>query len=94
MSYKVRPGIVLLEICGTPVLVAKHALWKECPHVVSIPKFWGLVWKLMADGKTDEEAKEVFVKALKMPEDKFGTRIDQMCAELSKAGFLVADGDE
>lgn len=89
MEHKARPGIVLLNICGTPLLTATRQAWKDVPRVRPIPRMWSGCWSLMSNGRTIEEAIAAFARLLRLSEQTVQEQILPMVETLSREGYLV-----
>jgi len=89
MSYKTNPGIVLINICDTNLLVATRAEWEHCPVIRPIPKLWAACWKIMENGKTDSDVVQAFASLLRKPESDVRTRLNKIFETLSSEGLLI-----
>lgn len=94
MVYKTRPGIELLNLCGTSLLAATRPLWRECPRVRPLPKLWAAFYGVMSRGKNSEEAMVFFVDFLHIPREKMESKMAPMMETLAKEGFLIPVEDE
>ena len=89
MAYKNRPGIVLIRVCDTDILVAKRESWEECRRVRPVPRLWAVCWSLMEQGKTTDEVVSLFTKTLGMPEEKVLPKLDRIFESLYQEGYLL-----
>ena len=89
MTYKTRPGIVLLKICDTFLLIAKREIWETCPRIRPIPMSWAGCWTIMKNGKTNEEAIKSFSDLFHKPEELFQKRYEKMFETLYLEGYLI-----
>ena len=95
MTYKIHPGIVLLNICNTHMLVATRQFWEKFPRVHPLPPLWAAFWTLLEKGRTDQEVVSAFVRLFHMPEDTIKCRFEKMCQTLSEEGYLIpTEGDK
>lgn len=94
MEYKVHPGIVLLNICDTHMLVATRQFWEEFPRVRPLPHLWSICWTLMEKGYTDRQAVGIFARLFRIPEDEVNRRFAKMFSTLSQEGYLIPAEDE
>lgn len=94
MAYKIRPGVVLIQVCNAEILVASRAIWKECPHIMPIPKQWAIGWRFMEIGKTDREFVSTLAEMTNNSSDTVRERFSKMFETLSAQGFLLEVPDE
>lgn len=93
MNYKVRQGIVCMQICGADMLVASRPVWEYCPHVQPIPAFWAKCWVMLEKGYSSDELIGAFVRLLNRSEEEVRPRLEKIFRSLSDKGFLIAVGD-
>lgn len=95
MAYKVRTGVVLLNICDENVLAARHDAWEACPKVRPIPRLWAACWRILASGKTEEDVLAAFSTLLGKSREELTERFDPIFTKLAEEGFLIKEsGDE
>ena len=94
MAYKIHPGIVLLNVCDTHMLVATRQFWEKFPRVRPLPPLWAACWTLMEKGRTDREVVNAFVRLFQMSEDDVNRRFAKMFSTLSQEGYLIPAEDE
>ncbi len=94
LAYKIRPGVVLLNICDTNLLTATHDVWKDCPKVRPIPRLWAACWKLLEMGKTEEDVLQTFSTMLGKTKEELHERFDGIFAKLAEEGFLIEEKEE
>ena len=90
MKYRPREGVVLINLCGTFLLVPTRAASEACPGILTIPVIEVIVWRWMEKGKEYAEILDVLAKfAMKKPEEMQGY-LDKILNKLYEKGFLVA----
>ncbi len=89
MAYKLHPGITVLNICGTSMLVSTRAYWEQFPRIRLVPPFWAGCLALMEKGKTDQNVVSSFVRLFHMPEEKVRQRVEKMTVALAEEGYLL-----
>ncbi len=93
MTYKVRPGIVHLRICGVDILAATRALWEQCPAVRPLPRKWAVTWTLLEKGSS-ETVVNTFCRLLRKPKEEVQEEFEKVFEELYKEGYLIEAEDE
>ena len=91
MTYRIRPGIVLINICGQNLLAATRPVWEQCPRVRKIPRLWAACWKIMEDGKTDQDVIEAFAGLLQKKPEEIRSRFESIFQTLEKEGYLICE---
>ena len=94
MNYRIRPGVVLLRICGADLLTATREIWEQCPAVRPIPRMWAAGLTLMEKGRTSEEVMDAFARLFLQSEEDVGARLGKAFETLYREGYLVAAEDE
>lgn len=95
MSYRIRPGIALINICGTHLLAAERAVWEECPRVRQIPRLWAACWTIMEKGKTDQDVVEAFTDLVSGSEEDIRVRLGKVFTQMYEEGYLLkTENDE
>ena len=94
MTYKARPGIVLVNVCDAHLLVATRSLWSEFPRVRPISRLWAACWTLMEKDNTDQDAVLVFRRLFSMSEEDVRKRFAKMFSTLAEEGYLIPAEDE
>ena len=91
MTYRTREGIVLLHVCETDLMVATRQIWEECPAVQPVPRIWAVIWKLMEQGKTEQEIIDSFCGILTRPEKEVRNRFMQIFEKMAEEGYLIRE---
>ncbi len=91
MSYKIRPGIVRVQICGSDFLVATRPLQEELPGVKKIPKLWAACWAVMEKDRTDKEVVEAFAGLLGKTAEQVRSKLDPVFSKLEEQGYLLRE---
>ena len=94
MSYKVRPGITLVQICDTFLLVAQRSVWEEFPKIRPIPRRWAACWRIMEQGNSEKEAVRAFAGLLRRPEEEIWPGFEPIFRTLAEEGYLIEKGSE
>ena len=89
MSYQTHPGIVLINICDTNLLVATRAHWEQFPVVRPIPKLWAACWKILESGKTEQDVIHAFASLLRKSENEVSARLKKIFETLAAEGLLI-----
>ncbi len=91
MTYIRRKGIVLLHVCEADLMVATRQVWEECPPVRPVPRIWAVIWKMMEDGKSDEEIITSFSSMLTRPEKEVRERFITIFEKMADEGYLIRE---
>lgn len=94
MVYITRPGISLIRICDTDILVASRSEWEKCPVIRPVPRLWAACWHIMEQGKTDREVVTAFASLLKKPEEEIRAKLNKVFATLTSEGLMIESGDD
>ena len=94
VSYKTNPGVTLIKICDTNLLVATRAQWEKCPLIRPIPKLWAACWRLMEDGKSDQDVIQTFVSLLHRSEREITDRFNKIFESLADEGLLIVSEEK
>ncbi len=89
MKYKVRPGIILTEICGTYLLIPTREASEYCPSVIRISPLMVGIWKTIADDKPVENVYKVMQILTKKPDDEVKEFVDAKLDDLYEKGLLI-----
>jgi len=91
MIYKLRPGIELLNICGTKLLVGTRDTWPFCPHVRHMPKGAAVVWSLLSKGKKVEHISKVLALLSNKSVASMTAEVNLLIEQLIKEGYLIKE---
>ena len=89
MIYNICPGIIMLKVCDTHLLVAKRELWKNFPRVRPIPRKHALIWFLMEKGRNSEEVMLAFSELFNKSIDDIHQQFDPVLNQLAEEGYLI-----
>lgn len=89
-SYKIRPGVLLTQICGENLLVAAKSARKFCPYYSFLNESAAFVWKML-EKRSDLEELEAAVAEEFEIEDAAETRglILSLLENLEKNHYLL-----
>ena len=91
MTYKTRPGIELLNICGVHLLVGTRATWDVCPHVRQLPKAVAFAWSFLAKGSKPSVIAEALGFFTHTPKHIAEESIAKLIEKLVAEGYLIED---
>ena len=94
MTYKTRPGIVLLRICDVDVLTATRTVWGQIPVVRPLPRLWAGCWALMEKGHTSEQIISTFARLFQKSEEETSARLNKIFEKLYEEGYLISAEEE
>ena len=91
MTYKTRPGIELLHICGVHMLVGTRATWDVCPHVTQLPKGAAMSWSLLAKGHSPKAVAGTLAFFSHQPLAKAEESLAQFIEKMVEKGYLIEE---
>ena len=95
MEFKTRPGIELVHICGTHLLVASRQAWEYCPHVMELTRGASLAWSLLEKRKSLKTITQFLAIISRRPIDEMQEQLDNLLEKLVAQGYLLMeDNDE
>ncbi len=89
MVYKTRPGIELIHVCGTHLLIATRATWNVCPHVMQLTKGAALTWSLLQKGKTLDVITQMLAVFSRRPITEVREQLDALIDKFVANGYLL-----
>ncbi len=94
MRYVCTPGVVMVKICGTRLLVPSHDAYESCPHAISLTLPAAMGWAILKSGKPVSDVEKVFSILTKKPPEEVAEIVEKVLSELVKAGALRREEDE
>lgn len=88
--YRLREGMVLTNVCGTPLLVATRKLWEEKLPIRRIPKGVALTIEMLNKGISAQSALN-FISFLNKEHDKtlINKKLTLELEKLCQEGYLT-----
>ncbi len=96
MAYRPRPGVALISLCGTKVLVPTRQISEVCTRIRPL-SFVGLViWRGLENGYSVERLSKACSMFFRESEEEAAAYIEKTIRMLCDDGFLieVPDGDD
>lgn len=94
MTYKIRPGITLIEVCGAPILVAQREIWDDFPMIQPIPKIGAIVWRMLEIERPWNRVLYICSSLSRSTPEDSEPRLRSLCDSLVKEGFLTEVPDD
>ena len=94
MTYKPHPGYVLVQVCGSPILVGTREVWESSPVVRPIPKAGEVAWTLLNAGAPWDYIRYTCAKLSHTSLEDAEEKLHALCHTLVKDGFLLEVPDE
>lgn len=94
MVYKTRPGIELIHVCGTHLLIATRATWNVCPHVMQLTKGAAFTWSLLQKGKTPDVIAQLLSVFSRRPVAEVREQLDALIDKFVANGYLLTDDSD
>ena len=93
--YKLRPGVVLTEVCGEYLLVAAASAREHCPYVTLISESAAFLWERMKQG-ADLDALTAAAAEEYEAEDlvQIRTMILEFIRQMRESGYVLEEGEE
>lgn len=94
MTYKTRPGITRVKVCGVHLLVPTRSASAECPHVMRISALGCLLYRLLEDEKSMQDVYMVYSAFTQKPVEEVEKDVGGFLHMLCENGFLIEVPDE
>lgn len=94
MKYKIRPGVVFTEVCGSKLLVPDRRASEACPYIIRVPKLWAAHLQALSNGTPVEKIYRNHSIITKKSIEESREIVDQILAELANKGFIIPLEDE
>lgn len=94
MSFKPRPGVVLVRIRGVYVLMATQAAAQHCPPNYRLELPQAMCWQLLAGGKGEEACAEVLGILFHQSPQEAARSAAAILRELYENKLLITDETE
>ena len=91
MKYRIRPGVVLAEVCGEYLLLATLDASQHCSYVYQINETAAFFWKLLEQGLPDGEIVEAAAADYEAPKELLSHDIRQFIQVLMEKGYLLLE---
>lgn len=89
MTYKARPGIEFLHVCGVHMLVGTRATWDVCPHMTELSKGAAIAWPLLAEGQKPHAVAEILADFFHRPVEEAEEMLPVFIQQLVDKGYLI-----
>lgn len=87
-SLKIKPGFLLREIAGQPVVVAVGPACAYLNGVVNLNQSGAMLWRRLAEGATREDLIQLLLEKYDVDPDSARRDVDEFLDPILKAGFL------
>lgn len=94
MQYQCTPGVVMVKICGTRLLVPTHEAYSVCPNVVRLSLPAAMGWAVLQAGNPVSAVEHIFSILTKKPEDEVREIVGKVLSGLVEAGALTVREEE
>ncbi len=94
MKYQPRPGIEMIEICGTHLLVPDRKASVLCPYTLRLHKLQSMVWSALKRNVSMDIIYQANALLMRKSEEEIRITIDSFLAELCDKGFLIPVEDD
>lgn len=93
MNYRIRPGVVLEEVCGEYLLLATMEAGQHCPYVYQINETAAFFWKLLERGLDEDQMAAETASEYDAPEEALRSDLRQFLGILMEKGYLLPKGE-
>ena len=91
MTFQIRPGLVMEEVCGQYLLVATLGAREFCPYLTQLNDSSAFLWKLLFAGKNEDALIDAVFESYGLAKTEAADAVHAFLLELQKMGFLVID---
>ena len=91
MTFHVRPGLVMEEVCGQQLLVATLGARELCPYLTQLNDSSAFMWKRLLEGQNEDALADAVSESFGLSRSDALTGVRSFLLELQKMGFLVID---
>ena len=89
MNYRIRPGVVLAEVCGEYLLLATMEAGQHCPYVYQINETAAFFWKLLECGLEEDKMAAEIAAEYEAPDEMVRSDLNQFLKILQEKGYLL-----
>ena len=91
-EYRIRDGVVLLNICGQDLLVSTIACRDKCPYVKRINESAAFYFKMMEQGMAIDDMAKATMEEYEVDDyEQILNDIEEYIALLQFGGYLLSD---
>ena len=90
MNYRIRPGVVLAEVCGEYLLLATMEAGQHCPYVYQINETAAFFWKLLERGLEEDKMVAEIAAEYETPNEVVRSDLRQFLEILREKGYLFS----
>lgn len=94
MNHRIRPGVVLKELCGEYLLLATLDAAQHCPYVYQINETAAFFWQLLAQQLPEDEIVAKVAAEYEAPEADIRRDLGLFTAALQQQGYLLSGEGE
>lgn len=89
--YNIRPGVVLVEVCGERMLVAARAARGKCPYVKQLNATGAYFWALLEQGFARDEMISTAAAHYQVDPERIRPGLLQFLEDLRRNGYLLPE---
>ena len=93
MKYRIRPGVVLAEVCGEYMLLATLDASRHCPYVYQLNETAAAFWRWMAQGLDEDAVVAAAAAEYEAPAALIRRDLRTLAAALWEKGYILAEGE-
>lgn len=93
-QIKIRPGVVLISVCGEHILVATKEARAVVPYVRQINSAGGFYWKLLEEGNDPQEMIRRAAVQYQIPGKQAAAMVMGFLQKLHQAGYITIEDAE
>ncbi len=94
-ELKIRPGVILTEICGEHVLVAAKEAREVCPYVSMISESGAFIWRQISRGAKSSDLLPLVLEEYEIEDpEQAKTMMNGFIRQMLESGYLLKEGEK
>ena len=89
--YKIRPGVVLAQVCGENLLVATRPARGKCPYVRQLNSTGAYFWSLLEQNMGEEQMLQAARVHYQAEPERLRSSLPPFLAGLAQQGYLIPE---
>ncbi len=91
-NYKIRPGVVLTEICGEYILVSMSKAKEDRPYVMQVNESSAFIWKHMSEWINLKKLVKLISNEYEIEDtEEVTTTVDNFLTQMTELGYLLKE---
>lgn len=95
LMYKIRPGVILAEVCGQYLLAASKGAREYCPYTTQVNETSAFLWKQMDKWVTLDDLMGCLLATYEVDNvDEAEASIETFLQEMTELGYLMTKEED